>query len=463
VNQPIKTTKATGATRREFLKKTTLAGAALAAGQNLFKTPVYGQTQAPAPGSAAGANNRLVVGFIGVGLQGTAHMELQKKFAADNNIVLGAVCDLSAHRRAEAKQLAGGDCKDYADYKDLLANKDINAVTISTPEHQHAEIAMAALQAGKHIYLEKPMSRYLGEAFALYDTAAKNPKLVFQIGSQGCSDVKWSRAAAIIKAGKIGKLVLGQASYMRNSKEGEWNAPPFVPADWMTTTDLDWAKWQGRAKPLPFEAERYVRWRKYYPYSSGPLGDLCPHTLHPVMLATGNPEFPCRVVSLAQKPIDVDQTPPNKFPERDCPEDLQIVAEFPSGLALLIVAGTVNEVGLESVMRGYRGSLVMAGNRIQIKPERFADELDPDTLSNLTPGEAIETHEKNWFDSIRSDGRIIANGNADLAFKVQTVLSLAEMSNRLNMTCLYDEKTRKITNGDGKEVPAITYGTLPKS
>ena len=174
MNQPSKIIKARGATRREFLKKSTLAGAALAASHNLFKTPVYGQTQAPAPGNAVGANNRIVVGYIGVGLQGTLHINLQKQNAAANNIAQAAVCDVSKHRLAEAKAVIGGDCKDYADFEKLLENKDIDAVTIATVDQWHAGTAMAALQAGKHVYLEKPMSRYLGEAFALYDLAKKN-------------------------------------------------------------------------------------------------------------------------------------------------------------------------------------------------------------------------------------------------------------------------------------------------
>jgi predicted dehydrogenase len=356
-----------------------------------------------------GANNRIAVGYIGLGVQGKAHISLQKQFAAANNIAQVAVCDLSAHRLAEAKELIGGNCKAWANYAELLGNNDVEAVVISTPEHAHADLAIAALQAGKHIYLEKPMSRYLGEAFAIYDLAKKNPNLVFQIGSQGCSDAKWLKARTVIAAGKVGKLVLGQASYMRNSKEGEWNATK-VDRTWMKPADLEWTNWQGWDKwqghvrgKIAYDPERFVRWRKYYAYSAGPLGDLCPHTLHPVMLATGNPEFPTRVVSLAQKPVDADITgnPPPGEPERDCPEDLQLVAEFPSGLALVMVAGTVNQVGLDSVIRGHRATLVIGGNRVELRPESALDDVDPETFPNLAPAEAIEGHEANWFDCIR--------------------------------------------------------------
>ncbi|HXR08694.1 MAG TPA: Gfo/Idh/MocA family oxidoreductase [Candidatus Acidoferrum sp.] len=462
MSQPSKVIQARGATRREFLKKSTLAGAALAASRNLFQTPVYGQTQAPAPGNVVGANNRIVVGYIGVGLQGTLHVNLQKQNAAANNIAQAAVCDVSKHRLAEAKALVGGDCKDYADFERLLENKDIDAVTIATADQWHAGAAMAALQAGKHVYLEKPMARYLGEAFALYDLAKKTPGKIVQIGSQNCSDARWAKARELVMAGRIGKLVLGQESYMRNSKEGEWNADPYLVANWMTPEDCDWVKWEGKVKnKVPYNAERFVRWRKFYPYCAGPLGDLCPHRLHPLMLATGNPEFPSRVVCLGQNPIDADKNTPGAA-ERDCPEDVQLAAEFPSGYALVMISGTVNELGLSEVVRGHKATLLIGGNSVKLDPERaFSDDIDPATFPKLEPNDSIEGHEKNWFDCIRSNG--VPNANVDLAVRVQTVLSLAEMSNRLNIMCLFDEKTRTITTGDGKPVPAITYGTLEKS
>jgi len=452
---------ARGTSRREFLKKSTLAGAAFTAGTNLFKTPVYGQTQAPAPGNVVGANNRIVVGYIGVGLQGGLHISLQKANAQQNNIAQAAVCDVSAHRRDAAMKAVDDDkAKPYENFEELLGRNDIDAVTISTCDQWHATAAIAALQAGKHVYLEKPMARYLPEAFDLYDTITKSGK-VFQVGSQACSDPKWDRARQYVKDGKVGQLVLIQEAYMRNSKDGEWNTAPYVPADWMDEKDINWPKWQGKTKKIPFSSERFARWRKYYPYCAGPLGDLAPHRIHPVLLATGKPEFPSRVVCLGQNPVHADRTPPGA-PDRDCPEDVQFIAEFPSGLALIMITGTVNQVGLDSVIRGHLGTLLVGANSVDLRPEPFADEIDPDTAGNLGT-ESIESHEKNWFDSIRANTPLAANAGADLAIKAQTVLSLAEMSNRLNMMCRFDEKTRKIIGADGKEVPAFTYGAQDNS
>jgi hypothetical protein len=131
-----------GATRREFIKKSTLAAAAASAG--LFRTPVYGQDQAPSA-NVAGANNRLRVAYIGVGNQGQFHVQNQKANAAANNIEQVAVCDLSKTRQQQAKDIIGGDVKVFDHFEDLLAMKDIDAVTIATCDHWHCKATLATL------------------------------------------------------------------------------------------------------------------------------------------------------------------------------------------------------------------------------------------------------------------------------------------------------------------------------
>ena len=448
----------TPGTRREFIKKTSVAAAA-AATVNLFKTPVYGQTQAPSPGSVVGANSRLVVGYIGVGNQGMAHVTGQKVNAAANNVAQAAVCDLSKTRVIAAKAYIGGDCQTYDDHRKLLERKDIDAVTIATVDHWHANCAMDAMNAGKHVYVEKPISRYLEEVFAIEKTV-KNTGKVLQVGSQICSDASWHKAAELIKSGAVGQLVLAQDSYMRNNPKGEWN---YDIKDWCKPDDLNWDRWQGQVhNKTDFNADAYFRWRKYYPYCAGLLGDLVPHRLHPLMLATGAPEFPSRVVALGNKSWHTDKNTPGT-PERDSPEQIEILAEFPSGLNILVTSSSVNEQGLNSMIRGHKATLYMGINSVDLKPEKaFADDIEPQSFDHLEPsGQKIPEMEKNWFECIRSGQK--PYGNIDLAVRVQTVISLAEMSNRLNIMCLFDEATRKITTGDGKEIKPITYGTLPLS
>jgi predicted dehydrogenase len=456
-----------GATRREFIKKSSLAAAAVAAGAGIFKTPVYGQNQAPSPGSVVGANNRLVVAYIGAGAQGMTHVRTQKAGAAANNIVQAAACDLSEHRQQDAKAEIGDGCALFKDYEKLLERKDIDAVTISTVDHWHCRTAKAAVEAGKHVYVEKPLGRYLGEAFDLYDTVKSAGKIV-QVGSQGCTAAAWHKSAELIKAGAIGTPVWAQGYYCRNYPNGqsEWTTGPnYQPKDWCTPADLDWDKWQ-----LPvhdktaFSPDAYFRWRKYYPYCAGTLGDLVPHRLLPLMFATGNPEFPTRVVCLGSNNVHSDAGITGTK-ERDCPEHLELLAEFPSGLTLVIVSGTVAARSPGFVIYGHHASLEIgsSGERVEVKPEKdFSDDVDLQTFDGLKPNEDIGAHEANWFDSIRNNKQ--PNAGVDLAIKAQTVISLAEMSNRLNMMCLFDEKTRKITSmATGQEVNAITYGTLPKS
>ena len=340
-------------TRSNFIKKTATAAAAVAT-VNLFKTPVYGQNQAPSPGRVIGANDRIAVGFVGVGPQGTLHVNKMKENADKNNAALVGVCDLWEKRRESAKAIIGGDCKTYDDYRKLLDQKDIDAVICATVDHWHARVAIDTMKAGKHIYVEKPMTRYLTEAWEVYETAKSTGK-IFQVGAQGCSDAKWLKAAELCAAGKLGPLVLGQGSYMRNTREGEWNYK--IDQD-LKAGSVNWNEWLGpkiktRAE---FTPDHFFRWRKYYPYCAGLLGDLFPHRLHPLVKATGAPEFPLRVAAIGTHKVMTDKNTPGT-PMRDSPECMSLIAEFPSGLTLMVISSSVNERGLPDIIRGHQATL----------------------------------------------------------------------------------------------------------
>ena len=455
-------------TRRDFIKKTGTAAAVVAA-VGIAKTPVYGQDKAPSV-NVVGANNKITVGFIGIGGQGfNAHVRQMKEHAGANNIAQVAVCDVSKYRTGFAKDFIekdnpGAKVEMYPEYSKMLERKDIDAIVCATVDHWHTRVSVDALNAGKHVYVEKPMTRYLSEAFEVYDAVKKTGK-VLQVGSQGCSDMKWHKAAEMIQAGRIGPIVMSQGSYMRNSPYGEWN---YTIMPWATPDDIDWKKWIGPVKKkVDFNSDHYFRWRKYYPYCAGLLGDLFPHKLHPYMLATGNPEFPVRVAALGSKKFKTDLKkegrPKDKetLYERDVEEVIQLIAEFPSGYVMHITSSTVNEQGTQEMIRGHKATLTMAGNKVELKPERpFADDIDPFTSESF-PGENVPAHHKNWFESIRGNAK--PNAGIELAVRVQTVISLAEMSDRLNVMCMFDEKTRKITDGTGKELKPLTYGSVPLS
>src|SRR5688500_671552 len=202
-----------GDTRRDFIKKTATVSAAVAA-TGILKTPVYGQNTAPSTGRVIGANDRIAVAVVGVGNGiGMNHLEGIHKFAGENNVVVAGACDLFNKRRGLAAKKAEIAEKDlYTDYRKLLERKDLDAVVIATHDTWHNKIACDSMEAGKHIYCEKPVTRYLGEAFQVHDTVKRTGR-IFQLGSQGCSAAGWHKAAELIKAGTIGQLVWSQGYY----------------------------------------------------------------------------------------------------------------------------------------------------------------------------------------------------------------------------------------------------------
>lgn len=448
-------------TRREFFKTAAVAAASV----GVLKTPVYGQNQAPSA-NVKGANDKVAIGYIGIGGypsncpgMGLGHIRQHVPKAAELNIGMAAVCDLWTVRNDKAKEVIGnGAVQTCTDYRRILERKDIDAVLIATHDVWHARCSIEAMEAGKHVYCEKPMTRYLGEAFEVYDAVRRTGK-VFQVGAQGTSAGGWHEAAKIIKSGKLGKLIWGRGAYLRNNPKGEWNYSTPDGAQ-----SIDWNAWLGpvKHKPAKFNADHFFRWRKHYPYCGGLLSDLVPHRLHPLMLASGNPEFPRRVVCLGTRHVESDKNTPGAE-MRSVPEYVQLTAEFPSGYMLVVNSSSVSGKVPGFSIFGHNATLDLAdpGNAVEMIPERHkADELDAISLKGLQPENQV-VHARNWLDCIRNGGT--PNGNIDLAVKVQTVISLAEMSDRLGVMCYFDAKTRKVTDAAGKEIKALTYGSTKES
>ena len=439
--------------RRSFLKTTAAAAAGVAA-TGIVKTPVYGQNQAPSPGRVIGANDRIAVAYVGVGGQGMAHVRAQKEHAAENNIVQAAVCDVWDKRLDAARNFMGlKEADAFKDHRKLLERKDIDAVVVATIDNWHAPVAIDAMEAGKHVYGEKPLARYLGEGFAILDTVKKTGR-TFQLGSQFCADPMYHKSAAWIKAGKIGPLVWAQGSYCRQDKNNkdnrsEWSYP--VDAD-LKETNVDWYRWLGRAPKIPFTPEHYFSWHKFYAYNSGILGNLLPHKFLPLMLATGDPQFPRRVACTGTRKVSTD---------REITDTTHLLAEFPNGLTFCVAGSTVNEQGLQDMIRGRKGAIYFSStaNDVELRPERpFVEELEAEHFKDPKPLAQIPPLEANWFNCIRTGKTPLAN--IDLAIRAHTVLALAEMSERLGFMLFFDEKTREIKTGDGKVIPAISYDTV---
>lgn len=432
--------------RRGFLKRAATAAAVLGS-VPAWRLPVYGQTQAPSV-NVTGANDRIVLGILGTGKQGSHHIDLLRRCEGEFNIRIGAVCDVYQKRLDAAVRAAGLESgRGYREHERLLEQKDLDAVLIATVDNWHGPLSLEALEAGKHVYCEKPMTRYLEEGWAVYDKVQATGK-VYQYGSQYTPDAVYHQAARWIGEGQLGPLVWAQSAYCRNNSDNsEWTFP--VDAD-ARPENLDWNRWLGRARRIPWTPEQYFSWHKYYAYNSGIIGNLLSHRFPPLMLATGRPEWPRRVVCTGTRKVSTD---------REITDTTHILAEFPSGLTCVIAGSTVNEIGLQDMIRGRQGTLYFSGNRLEFRPERvFADELDKNTFTDEKPVGRFEHLYADFVGAIRKGGATI--GNVELAVKANTVLGLAEMAERMNLALLFDPTTRRITTGDGREIPPLSYDTV---
>ncbi len=448
------TVGAIGASRRGFFK---IAGAAgiLAKGLTAVADAEAGALPAPkanlkkwmagkypkgpvmAKGRVMGANDRVNIGHVGLGGMGTTHVKDFHKMGKEWNTQSIGLCDAYSVRLDRAKAIVlegdpeGVNVQTEKDYRKLLENKDIDAVLVATPEHWHCEIGVHALEAGKHAYVQKPMSRYLDEGFQLYDAWKKTGKIV-QVGSQGTSDPKYHAARDIVASGKLGPIVSAQSSYTRNSKDGEWNYKIDEEAG---PSNLDWDLWLGSAAKRPWNDDskaRFFRYRKYRDYSNGILGDLMPHRIHPLLLAMGSNSWPVKVHCVGTRNISTD---------REVPDSVHVTAEMEGGWSFLFVGSTVNEQGLTEMVRGHKGSMYLAGKEPEVKPERpYGEELEGGPVAVKDSGESHNKHEKNWIDSIRDNKQ--PNCNMELAIRTQTLISLAEVSEMTGRGVTFDRKTR---------------------
>lgn len=213
--------------RREFV-----ASAALAAG-------AYAQVR--------GAGERIRIGVIGCGSQGTAHMRALVKMRETDNIDILNVCDAYSKRADAAAQLTGG--KIVKDYRQLLDDKNIDYVLIASPEHWHYQMTMDAISAGKHIYCEKPMTYSIEQSRKVTERLAHTPNIRMQVGVQGMSDDSYETANRYIKDGALGTVVLAQIDYSRNYLGDFWENP--IDADARPGENLDWSAFLGPPGSVP--------------------------------------------------------------------------------------------------------------------------------------------------------------------------------------------------------------------
>ena len=338
--------------RREFINRSAAGTVAAAAA---FRAPLGFTAPPDSP------NGRIQVGIIGVGAR--VQSGLLEAAMAVPGVEVAGVCDAYKGRVERAIARTAGRAKDYGDWKTLLADKSIDAVIIGTPDHWHRIHTVEALRAGKHVYLEKPMTLGVEDGPEMI-AAAKAAGRVLQIGSQGISSKTQETAREMIRAGKLGKVTLIRASFNRNTRSGAWLYP--IPPDANEKT-VDWAAFLGPAPKKPFSLERFFRWRCYWDYSGGIATDLFVHlltTIHFLMDA----KMPSRVVAMGQN---------YRYKEtHEVPDTVNAVLEYPEGFAVNLSSTFNNQASAESGFEvlGTEAALVLRGDQMVLKPETAGED-----------------------------------------------------------------------------------------
>jgi len=417
--------------RREFVKSS-----ALAAGSLSLVSVI--------PASAFGANDRIRIGVIGCGGQGTGHVHSLVKRSAEDNISVVAVSDVYQRRVTRSKGVCQGD--GYLDYRKLLERKDIDAVLIATPDHWHGKISIDAMESGKHVYCEKPLTHTVEQALQVRN-AVKRYQKVFQVGPNGtASDTFWKAREAIAK-GRIGKATWAQASYNRNARVCLFNEhqkiDPTAGPDKSGEDYIDWKMWLGYewglAPKISWTPEHFFRFRKYWPYNGGVATDLLYHKLAPLLIAMAGPngEYPARVNACGGLYIEKDG--------RDIPDTFLMTADYPSEWSIFLVSTLTNDAGLPDRIYGKFGTMDLGGDVKMRFNGDFQEEFTARNEDKLESSIAVEPRrdlEGNWIDAMRGKGAVFCN--VDLGCSTMVAIKMAVESYRQRKTMLWDAKHEKV-------------------
>ena len=359
------------------------------------RTFVVSGMTAAAYARIAGANDRIRVALVGPGAHGSGLLRGFHRFTAEQNAEMTVVCDLWNKRcdaaAALVKELSGREPAKVQHYSDVLARKDVDAVMIATPDHQHSRQLIQAIKASKDVFLEKPMGNVLSEVKAAYKIA-KASKQIVQLGTQGMSTGNYQAARAFVKSGKLGAIT-------RVSHEGSFNGPrwrPIPAVKEIREQDTDWKAWLMGRRQRPFDPQLYFEFRLYREFSNGICDQWLTHAVAGVNHVMDE-TFPVSVVAHGGVMLYKDG--------RENPDTFHASFVYPKGFLFDYSAmfgndypGHIRYYGQNGTIE--RGTGEGAGYVVKplgggTRPEKIKDEIK---LAPVNP----RNHVQNWLDCLRT-------------------------------------------------------------
>jgi predicted dehydrogenase len=343
-----------------------------------------------------GANERVRVGAIGTGSRCQYLLSVLNKVGR-NDIL--AVCDVYEPHAEEAQSKYAHNAKIYTNYQEVLDRKDIDAVVIGTPDHWHVPITIAAVQAGKDVYCEKPVTHSIDDGDLLIKAVHDSGRVV-QTGTQQRSWPHYFQAREVITSGQIGQVTFIRTYWYQN------HIPSMAEHSSVDTSKLNWKLFLGSASDREFDADQYNNWRWYWDFGGGAMTDLFIHWVDVVHWITGE-NMPSRATATGTKAIlKRRQTPDTMSAALLYPSN---IVEFDSALLGYIEGGGLMFRGTKGALRLHRRGFVVY-NEIPSYSENFEGEKP--SMEVLSKRDGAIDHMINFLDCIES--RKLPNANVEV-------------------------------------------------
>ena len=379
--------------RRDFLK--TSSAAAVAVGMGGIGMAVA-NAEVQEKQQTVPESEKIVLGCIGLGGRG---MGVMNGFMRYEDVAIGAVCDVHDERLQAGLEAAGPQAKGYKDFRELLEQKDVDAVVVTAPPHWHPLISIYACQAGKDVYCEKPISRYPAEAVAMAK-AARDNKRVTQVGTQIHSLDNFRRCVEIVRSGMLGKIQCVRVICTLNEYPGGIGLPP----DSDPPEGLDWDMWCGPARKVPFNQARFTVHRYFKDYVASWLSELGPHIADLAFWAM-DPGQPLSAAATGGRFVADDIS--------DIPDTVNVLWEFPGfNMTWVNTCGNSFDFGLSDgpvsasrgralgvMFHGTKGTLLgnYGWHKIVSEADALADVPPPEPSIPSSPG-----HDREFLDAIKT-------------------------------------------------------------